>query len=49
MRAPLKIKIFIWYLHKGIILTKDNLGKRIGKVVNNVVCVIKKRQLTICF
>ena len=28
MRAPLKIKIFLWYLRKGIILTKDNLAKR---------------------
>ena len=28
LRLPLKIKIFLWYLKKGVILTKDNLAKR---------------------
>jgi len=28
LKAPLKIKIFLWYLHRGIILTKGNLAKR---------------------
>ncbi|WVZ51380.1 hypothetical protein U9M48_002532, partial [Paspalum notatum var. saurae] len=28
IRAPLKIKIFLWYLRKGVLLTKDNLTKR---------------------
>ncbi|WVZ62946.1 hypothetical protein U9M48_012634, partial [Paspalum notatum var. saurae] len=28
LKAPLKIKIFLWYLRKGVILTKDNLAKR---------------------
>jgi hypothetical protein len=28
MRSPLRIKIFMWYLHRGIVLTKDNLVKR---------------------
>jgi hypothetical protein len=27
-RLPLKIKIFLWYLKRGVILTKDNLLKR---------------------
>ena len=27
-KAPLKIKIFLWYLRRGVILTKDNLAKR---------------------
>jgi len=27
-RIPLKIKIFMWYLHRGVVLTKDNLAKR---------------------
>jgi hypothetical protein len=27
-RIPLKIKIFLWFLWKGVILTKDNLAKR---------------------
>ncbi|WVZ62069.1 hypothetical protein U9M48_011857, partial [Paspalum notatum var. saurae] len=28
LKAPLKVKIFLWYLRKGVILTKDNLAKR---------------------
>ena len=28
LRFPMKIKIFLWYLKKGVILTKDNLLKR---------------------
>ena len=28
VKLPLKIKIFLWYLNKGVILTKDNLVKR---------------------
>ena len=28
MKIPLKNKIFVWYLRRGIILTKDNLIKR---------------------
>jgi len=28
MKVPLKNKIFAWYLHKGIVLTKDNLAKQ---------------------
>lgn len=28
LKVPLKIKIFLWYLQKGVILTKDNLLKR---------------------
>lgn len=28
LKVPLKIKIFMWFLHKGVILTKDNLAKR---------------------
>jgi hypothetical protein len=27
-RIPLKIKIFLWYLKNGVVLTKDNLLKR---------------------
>ena len=26
-KTPLKIKIFMWYLRRGVILTKDNLAK----------------------
>ena len=28
LKSPLKIKIFLWYLRRGVILTKDNLAKR---------------------
>jgi hypothetical protein len=28
VKLPLKIKIFLWFLKKGVILTKDNLAKR---------------------
>lgn len=37
LRVPLKIKIFLWYLRKGVILTKDNLAKR-GWVGNTTCC-----------
>ena len=28
LKTPLKIKVFLWYLRKGVILTKDNLARR---------------------
>jgi hypothetical protein len=28
LKAPLKVKFFLWYLRKGVLLTKDNLAKR---------------------
>jgi hypothetical protein len=28
LKLPLKIKIFLWYLGRGVTLTKDNLAKR---------------------
>ena len=28
MKVSLKIKIFLWFLKKGVIVTKDNLAKR---------------------
>jgi len=28
LKIPLKIKIFLWFLQKGVILTKDNLARR---------------------
>ena len=28
LKIPLKIKIFLWYLKRGVILTKDNLSRR---------------------
>ena len=28
MKIPLKIKVFTWYLRRGVIITKDNLVKQ---------------------
>src|SRR5438105_208673 len=28
MKVPLKVRIFTWYLRKGVLLTKDNLAKQ---------------------
>jgi hypothetical protein len=28
MKVPLKIRIFMWFLHRKVLLTKDNLAKR---------------------
>ena len=28
LKLPLKVKVFLWFLHQGIILTKDNLVRR---------------------
>jgi hypothetical protein len=28
VKIPLKIKIFLWFLRRGVLLTKDNLAKR---------------------
>ncbi|SPT17260.1 unnamed protein product [Triticum aestivum] len=28
VKVPLKIKVFMWFVHKQVILTKDNLIKR---------------------
>jgi hypothetical protein len=28
LKIPIRIKVFGWYLRKGVVLTKDNLAKR---------------------
>ena len=28
LKIPLKMKVFMWFLHKKVVLTKDNLAKR---------------------
>ena len=28
LKLPLKVKVFLWFLHRGVILTKDNLVRR---------------------
>jgi len=37
LKAPLKVKIFLWYLRRGVVLTKDNLAKRNWK--GSLTCV----------
>jgi hypothetical protein len=37
LKMPLVIKIFMWCLHKGVVLTKYNLASETGKEVNFVV------------
>jgi hypothetical protein len=44
MKIPLKTKIFGWYLHRGIILTKYNLVKRNWQGSSQCVFVIRTRQ-----
>ena len=29
IKIPLKVKIFLWYLKRGVVLTKDNLLKKV--------------------
>jgi len=28
IKVPLKIKIFLWFLQRGVVLTKDNLARK---------------------
>jgi hypothetical protein len=37
-KLPLKIKIFLWFLQRGVILTKDNLAKKNWKGSQKCVC-----------
>jgi hypothetical protein len=48
MKVPLKTKVFMWFLHRKEILTKDNLSKKSGSVVKSVVFVIKRRPYNTC-
>ena len=47
--TPLKIKIFLWYLRCGVILTKDNLPKRNYRGNQSVFSIMKIKQYSICF
>jgi hypothetical protein len=49
VRIPLKNKIFMWYVYKGVVLTKDNLANTIEMGVNNIVSVVKMRAYNTCF
>jgi hypothetical protein len=48
LKIPLKIKIFMWYMYKEVVLTKDNLA-RIGMGVSSVASFIKMRLSNIYF
>jgi hypothetical protein len=37
-KVPLKIKIFLWFLQMGVVLTKDNLAKKNWKGSQQCVC-----------
>ena len=49
MKLPPKIKIFLRYLKKGIILTKDNLAGGIRMEVRFLVIVANRKQSNIFF
>jgi hypothetical protein len=44
IKVLLKIRIFMWFLHQRVLLTKDNLLKRNWHGSKNVVIVIKMKQ-----
>jgi hypothetical protein len=45
IKVPLKIRVFMWFLHKIVFLTKDNLIKGNVKVVKSVVVTSQKRKV----
>jgi hypothetical protein len=45
MKIPLKTKVLAWYLHRGVIVTKDNLAKRNRH--GNKMCVFCHQDMTI--
>jgi hypothetical protein len=47
-KIPLKIKIFLWYLKNGVVLTKDNLVKNNGRGVLSVAFVQSKKLFSTC-
>jgi hypothetical protein len=47
LKVPLKINIFLWYLQKGVILTKDNLLKRRWKGGGGSKCCFRSEDETI--
>jgi hypothetical protein len=49
MKIPLKSKFFVWYLRRGVILTKDNLIKRNWHGNKAYVFSLMMRQLITCF
>ena len=48
-KIPTKIRIFLWYLKKGVILRKDNFVGVIGRVIRSVLFVIYPNHTTLVF
>jgi len=48
LKIPLKGKVFIWLLHHGVILTKDNLAKRNWQGTRQCCFCPVMKQLHIC-
>jgi hypothetical protein len=47
---PLKVwKVFLWFLHRGVILTKDNLVDKIGTRMRNVAIIVIMKLYSISF
>lgn len=49
VKVPLRIKVFMWFVHKKVILTKDNLAKRNWREVLDVAFVLTRRTLHTSF
>ena len=49
IKVPLRIKIFMWFVHKGVILTKDNLTKRTCVGILDAAFVITMNRLNTSF
>jgi hypothetical protein len=45
IKIPMKVRIFLWEVLKNRILTKNNLLKRGGLVMNNVSFVVRRKLL----
>jgi hypothetical protein len=48
-KIPLKIKIFLWFLKNGVLLTKDNLVKRQWKGCTKCCFCTVQESIQICF
>jgi hypothetical protein len=47
-KLPEKIRIFMWFLAQGVVLTKDNMLKKIGRGILIVTFVVHWKPMTIC-
>jgi hypothetical protein len=48
LKIPLRIKVFGWYICKGVVLTKDNLAKQNWHGSKKCVFFIRMKQLNTC-